>query len=106
MSLRMARRRPCDSFLVSPMIQDRPAGVTAIVALCVTLAVISLVFAALIVAGQLSLSAGAFLLAGGFEQLGPLAFLLYAAVLVMLGLDWENAGTGCAAREFFWLLRE
>jgi hypothetical protein len=68
------------------MIQDRPTGVTAIVALCVTLAVISLVFAALLVAGQESLSAGAFLLGGGFEQLGPVAFLLYAAVLVMLAI--------------------
>ncbi len=73
------------------MIEDRPAGVTAIVALCVTLAVISLVFAALIIAGRLSLSAGAFLLGGGFEQLGPLAFGLYATVLVLLAVGlWKR----------------
>ena len=73
------------------MIQDRPAGVIAIVALCVILAAVSLVCVALIVAGQLSLSAGAFLLGGGFEQLGPLAFGLYAAVLLLLAVGlWKR----------------
>ena len=73
------------------MDMDRPASVTAIVALCVILAVVSLVFAALIVAEQVPLSAGAFLLGGGFEQLGPLAFLLYAAVLLILAVGlWRR----------------
>src|SRR5271165_1914174 len=73
------------------MDMDRPAGVTAVVALCVILAVASLVFAGLIAAGQLPLSAGAFLLGGGFEQLGPLAFLLYAAVLLILAVGlWKR----------------
>lgn len=73
------------------MTTDRPAGVTAIVALCVTLAIVALVFAALLVAGQVSLSAGAFLLGGGFEQLGPLAFGLYSAVLLLLAVGlWKR----------------
>ena len=70
---------------------DRPAGVTAIVALCVILALMSLIFAALIAARGVPLSAGAFLLGGGFEQLGPLVFLLYAAVLFILAVGlWKR----------------
>jgi hypothetical protein len=69
----------------------RPAGVVAISTLCVIVAVASLIFAALIFTGRVPLSAGAFLLGGGFEQLGPLAFLLYAAVLVVLALGlWKR----------------
>ena len=64
----------------------RPAGVTAIVRLCSVAAVASLIFAVLIAAGACSLSSGAFLLGGGLEQLGPAAFLLYAAVLIFLAL--------------------
>ncbi len=73
------------------MTTDRPAGVTAIVALCVLLAVISLGFAALVFSGRIPLSQGAFLLGGGLEQLGPLPFLLYAAVLLILALGlWKR----------------
>ena len=73
------------------MNMDRPAGVIAIVALCVILAAVSLIFAALTVAGRVPLSSGAFLLGGGFEQLGPLAFLLYAAVLLILAVGlWKR----------------
>lgn len=68
------------------MTNDRPTGVSAIVALCVLLAVASLVVGSLIFFGQTPLSAGAFLLGGGFEQLGPLPFLLYAVVLLVLAL--------------------
>ena len=63
---------------------ERPAGVKAISALGVLLAAVSLVFAALLDAGSVPLSAGAFLLGGGLEQLGPLAFVLYACVLLVL----------------------
>ncbi|HVP56009.1 MAG TPA: hypothetical protein VMU45_13535 [Candidatus Eisenbacteria bacterium] len=62
----------------------RPAGVTAITALCLILAITSLVFATLIAAGQIPLSRGAFLLGGGLEQLGPIAFLSYAVLLLLL----------------------
>jgi hypothetical protein len=68
------------------MTTQRPAGVSAIVLLCVTLAVVSLLYAALIIAGQVPLSAGAWLLGGGLEQLGPLAFVLHSALLVPLAL--------------------
>ena len=63
---------------------ERPAGVKAISALGVLLAAVSLVFAALLDAGSVPLSAGTFLLGGGLEQLGPLAFVLYACVLLVL----------------------
>ena len=73
------------------MTTDRPAGVSAIVALCALLAAVSLVFGALIFAGQIPLSRGAFLLGGGLEQLGPLPFLLYAAILLILALGlWKR----------------
>ena len=41
-------------------------------------------FAALVVAHAVPLSAGAFLLGGGLEELGPIAFLLYATLMVVL----------------------
>jgi hypothetical protein len=73
------------------MITDRPAGVTAIVAVCVLFAAASLVFGSLILAGRVPLSQGAFLLSGGMEQLGPLPFLLYATVLLTLALGlWKR----------------
>ena len=68
------------------MSTQRPAGVRAIVLLCVALAVVSLGYAALIIAGQVPLSAGAWLLGGGLEQLGPLVFVLYSALLLLLAL--------------------
>lgn len=69
----------------------RPVGVSAITALCVLAALVSLIFATLIFAGQVPLSAGAFLLGGGFEQLGPVVFLLYTSVLLVLGLGlWKR----------------
>jgi hypothetical protein len=64
---------------------DRPAEVAAIVALCVVVALASLAFAVSIVTGRAPLSAGAFLLGGGLEQLGPIAFALYAMLLLVLG---------------------
>jgi hypothetical protein len=69
----------------------RPAGVTAIAVLCVLTAITSLTFAALIATGRVPLSAGAFLLGGGLEQLGPIAFLLYAALLFILAFSlWKR----------------
>ena len=70
---------------------DRPAGVIAISAVCTLVAFMSLIYAALIVAGGVPLSAGAFLLGGGFEQLGPVAFLLYSSVLLILAVgSWKR----------------
>jgi hypothetical protein len=77
--------------LVAEMSADRPAGITAIVAMCLVLGVGSLVYAGLIAAGRTALSAGAWLLGGGLEQLGPLAFLTYAAIVVGLAVAlWKR----------------
>lgn len=62
-----------------------PRGVIAIAALCGLLAVISFGLAVLLLAGSVPLSAGAALLGGGMEQLGPFAPLLYGAILAVLG---------------------
>ena len=73
------------------MTTDRPAGVTAIVALCAILALASLAIALLIIAGRIPLSFGAYLLGGGLEQLGPATFLIYAALLLILALAlWKR----------------
>ena len=68
------------------MFQNRPAGITAIVILCIVLSATSLVFALGIAAGHLPLSSGAFLLGGGLEQSGALAFLIYAALLLFVAI--------------------
>jgi len=72
------------------MSEDRPAGVKVLVALCVVAAIASLAFVVLILAGSAPLSSGAFLLGGGLEQLGFVAFLLYAALLIILSLALWN----------------
>jgi len=66
--------------------QNRPFGVTAIATLCVLLGLASLGFAGLLLTGRVPLSAGGALIGGGFEQLGPIAFVLYAAILFLLAL--------------------
>ena len=63
---------------------DRPTGVVAIAALCAIAGVVALGFAALAAAQVVPLSSGAFLIGGGLEQLGPIAFLLYAALMILL----------------------
>ena len=68
------------------MTSTRPAGVTAIVALCIVAALTSLAFALLIATGRIPLSAGGFLVGSGLEQLGPVAFLLYALLLLLLAI--------------------
>lgn len=75
--------------------QERPRGVAVIVAVCELLGAVSLAFAALLVVHVVPLSAGAFLLGGGIEQLGPVAFLLHGAILAVLGFAlwrrWKGA---------------
>ena len=63
---------------------QRPAGVTAITALCAIAGAAALGLAALVVAQVVPLSSGAFLIGGGLEQLGPVAFALYAALMILL----------------------
>jgi len=65
--------------------------VRAIVGLCVLLAVVALVYAGLILYGRVPLSAGAWLLGGGLEQMGPLAFVLYSTLLLVLAVGlWRR----------------
>jgi hypothetical protein len=71
--------------------QERPRGVAVIVAVCGLLSAISLAFTALLLLYGVSLATGAFLLGGGLEQLGPFAFLLYCAILAILGVAlWQR----------------
>jgi hypothetical protein len=73
------------------MTSTRPAGVTAIVALCIVTALTSLTFALPIATGEIPLSSGAFLLGNGLEQLGSVAFLVYAAILLALAVAlWKR----------------
>jgi hypothetical protein len=73
------------------MSEGQLAGVNAIIALCVLTALASLAFGLLLVAGRIPLSAGAFLIGGGLEQLGPVAFLLYAMLTMVLALAlWKR----------------
>lgn len=58
----------------------------AIAALCAIEGVSALGFAASAAAQFVPLSSGAFLIGGGLEQLGPIAFLLYAALMVLLAM--------------------
>lgn len=66
--------------------QDRPAGVTAVALLCLLVAMASLALALVLGVHAIPLSSGAFLLGAGLEQLGPLAFLLYAATMIALAV--------------------
>ena len=61
-------------------------GVRAIAALSAIAAAAALGFAALAMAQVVPLSSGAFLIGGGLEQLGPVAFLLYAALMIGLAV--------------------
>lgn len=71
--------------------RDRPAGVVAICALCAIAGVTSLTIAALLATGRVPLSTGALLLGGGLEQMGPVAFLIYAAIVIVLAVAlWKR----------------
>jgi hypothetical protein len=60
--------------------------------LCVLVGVTSLVFAALFVSRVIPLSSGAFLISGGFEQLGFLIFVLYGAFMLLLAAAlWKRS---------------
>ena len=67
----------------------------AIVAACGLLGAIAFAFFVLLLAGLVPLSAGASLLGGGLEQLGPFAFLLYGVALAVLAVAlwrrWKGA---------------
>jgi hypothetical protein len=79
----------------APQTLERPPGVVAIAATCAVFSVTAFGFAGLLFAGVVPLSAGAFLLGGGMEQLGPVVFLIYgaltAALAVALWRRWKGA---------------
>jgi hypothetical protein len=74
---------------------ERPRGVVAIIAVCGSLSAIASAFFVLLLAQRVPLSAAAFLLGGGLEQLGAFAFLLYGVVLAVLAVGlwrrWKGA---------------
>ncbi len=52
---------------------------------------LAFVVAVLLAVHAMPLSSGAFLLGGGLEQLGPFAFLLYAALMIVLAMAlWKR----------------
>lgn len=64
---------------------------TAICVLCAFAGLISIGFTVLLAAGRIPLSAGAFLIQGGLEQLGPVAFVLYAVLMILMALAlWKR----------------
>lgn len=75
----------------TPKPQNLPLGILVLTATCGAFSATAFAFAGLLFAHTISLSAGAFLLGGGMEQLGPVAFLIYGAILALLGLSlWQR----------------
>ncbi len=76
-------------------IPERPSGVVALAAICGLFSAIAFLFFGLLLANAIPLSAGAFLLGGGMEQLGPFAFLLYGVIVALVGIAlwrrWKGA---------------
>ncbi len=70
---------------------ERPAGVASIAAVFALLAVAALGFVLLLLTGKASLSAGAILLGGGLEQLGPVVFVMEGAIAAVLAFGlWKG----------------
>jgi len=74
------------SLTVSDNVDERPAGILPVAALCAVTGIASLIFAALLFGQLVPLSYGSALLPGGLEQSGPISFLVYGALT--LGLAW------------------
>jgi hypothetical protein len=70
---------------------ERPDGVVAVTLLYAGLSLLSFLFVVLLAIAQVSLSAGAFIIGGGLEQLGPLAFLLQGSIAAVLSIGlWQG----------------
>ncbi len=72
------------SLISSQDADDRPAGVAAVSGLLALVAMSAFAFAGLLAVHAVPLSYGSVLLQGGFEQSGPVAFLLYGVVTLTL----------------------
>jgi hypothetical protein len=80
------------------MLNDRPNGVIGISAVCVVLAAISILYALLLGSGRIPLSDAAWLLGGGLEQRGPIALVLYSALLIGLAIGlWKRRRSAARA---------
>ena len=72
---------------------DRPWGIAAISGLLAVAAFLAFAFAGLLVLNAIPLSYGSVLLPGGFEQSGPVAFLIYGAITFILAWSlWSRRG--------------
>jgi hypothetical protein len=58
----------------------RPAGVTLLAGVLFAYAAVALIYAALLAAGSVAMSSGAWLIGGGFEIMGKWIFILYAVL--------------------------
>jgi hypothetical protein len=63
---------------------ERPAGIAIVAGLLALAGIASLLFAILLMLQLVPLSYGSILLQGGLEQSGPVAFLLYSAITLVL----------------------
>jgi hypothetical protein len=76
---------------LSSTIPDRPSVARYIAALFAVVTASALALALLTVLGAVPLSYGSIVLAGGFEQYGPLAFLVYGALTAVIGAGvWKG----------------
>lgn len=78
---------------------NQPTGIRAIAILFALLGAASVIFALLLLMNRTSLSAGTFLIGGGLEQLGPIAFLLNALVVAFIAVGmwgrWKWSRQAC-----------
>jgi hypothetical protein len=63
---------------------ERPAGIAIVAGVLALAGTASLLFAILLLLQRVPLSYGSMLLQGGLEQSGPVAFLLYSAITLVL----------------------
>ncbi len=73
------------SLLQLEAVRERPTVVTLLICISFASALLAAGLSVLLILGAVSLSSGAFLLGGGMEQLGPVAFVLYAIITAILG---------------------
>jgi hypothetical protein len=73
--------------------EDRPWGVVTTSALLALTALVAFALAALLVVNAIPLSYGSALLPGGYEQSGPIAFLIYGFITLTLAWAlWTRRG--------------
>ena len=77
----------------TPSPEDRPWGIAVLCGLLAAAAIAAFAFASLVIANAIPLSYGSVLLQGGLEQSGPIAFLIYGSVTLVLAVAlWTRRG--------------